>query len=368
QQWHLRIEVRSPTGRTGLLSALPLPAPLHLLPSFVRYPHLTWQEKVRAIPALLRVHRERDPDRPELRRQSFQEWLRRQGQSARAVANFWDLITIPSLNDASDDVAASMGIRLFQEALLWNAHGADVGYARAGLSEIMGAAIERRLRDLGARVLLGRSVQGLEIEEGKAAGVTLAGGETLHADWYVSALPPGALMAALPGHWREQPFFAPAAAHTWSPIVNLHVWYDRPIGSFDFLAFVDSPVQWVFNRTRIAGLQGPGQYITVSLSGAWEFWPLTKEDLRGRFIPELARLFPAARDAAVERFVVVKEQHATFRSLPNGPPNRLPTSTPIERLFLAGDWTDTGWPATMEGAVRSGEAAARAIVETGHSA
>jgi hypothetical protein len=167
-------------------------------------------------------------------------------------------------------------------------------------------------------------------------------GELVQAAQFVSALPPAALLQALPREWREHPTFTPAATHTWAPILNLHVWYDRPIGDFDFVAFVNSPVQWVFNRTRIAGLPGPGQYVTVSLSAAWEFWPLTKEELRERFIPELARLFPPARDARVERFVIVKEQHATFRSLPGSPAVRPPAKTPIRTLLLAGDITQCG--------------------------
>jgi uncharacterized protein with NAD-binding domain and iron-sulfur cluster len=165
----------------------------------------------------------------------------------------------------------------------------------------------------------------------------------------------------LPEALRTSDAFAAASTHTWAPIVNLHVWYDRRVADFVFTAFLDSPVQWVFNRTRIAGLAGPGEYLTVSLSGAWEYWGQSKAELRALFIPELSRLLPAAREARVDRFIVVKEQRATFRSLPGGPANRLGATTPVANLVLAGDWTDTGWPATMEGAVRSGEAAANAV-------
>jgi uncharacterized protein with NAD-binding domain and iron-sulfur cluster len=198
-------------------------------------------------------------------------------------------------------------------------------------------------------------------ETGRIAGVRLVDGETLERDWYVSALGPEAMLGLLPERVRGEAAFAPASTHTWAPIVNLHVWYDRPVADFDFMAFVDSPVQWVFNRTRITELAGPGEYVAVSLSGAWEFWPKSKEELRAVFIPELARLLPAAREAEIERFVVVQEQRATFRSLPSGPTNRLPAATSVPNLFLAGDWTDTGWPSTMESAVRSGNAAAAAV-------
>jgi len=364
RQKRLRVEVRSPDGVRGVLTGLPLPAPLHLLPSFFRYPHISWRDKLRAVPALLRIQRERDRDQPRLRELSFRDWLLENGQSDRAISAFWDVIVLPTLNDASSNVSASMGFMVFQVALLRDSHGGDVGFAKAGLSDIMGGPIATKLQEQGARLLLGHAVGRLTLaDDGAIAAAELANGDVITADWFVSALPPEAMLGLLPEPAREEAGLAGAATHTWSPIVNLHVWYDRHIADFDFVAFVDSPVQWVFNRTGIAGLSGPGQYITVSLSGAWDLWPMTKEALREVFIPELARLFPAASDAQVDRFVVVKEQHATFRSLPNAPDNRLPTRTGIPNLLLAGDWTDTGWPATMEGAVRSGNAAARAIQE-----
>jgi squalene-associated FAD-dependent desaturase len=364
QQLRLRIEVRAPDGRRGVLSALPLPAPLHLLLSFLRYPHINWREKLRASLALLRIQRERDRHRPGLRAMSFADWLRANGQSSRAIANFWDLIILPSLNDSSENVSASVAFMLFQVALLQSAHGADVGYAKSGLSKVMGEPIATRLRELGVTLMLGRTAKHINIEPGgRASGVALANGETVTADYYVSALPPEAMLTLLPKRWRDDPALAPAATHTWSPIVNLHIWYDRPVADFDFLAFINSPVQWVFNRTRIGELQGRGDYLTVSLSGAWEHWSKTKDNLRELFLPELERLLPQAKGASVERFVVVKEQRGTFRSLPGAPENRLGARTPVANLVLAGDWTNTGWPATMESAVRSGNSAASSIQE-----
>ena len=362
RQDRLRVEVRSPSGKAGVLAAAPLPPPLHLLPSFLAYPHLGWRDKLRATPALLRIRMERDPYRDELRAMSFEDWLRRNGQSDRAIANFWDLIVVPTLNDASRDVSASMAFTAFQVALLRDAHGADIGFARSGLSDVMGDAAERRLRALGVDLVLGRTVERLVPDHGALSGVALAGGDVLTADWYVAALPPQALVNALPDDLRDGSPLSVAASHTFAPIVNLHVWYDRTVADFEWAAFVDSPLQFVFNKTRIAGLTGPGDYLTISLSGAWEWWPLSKDELRERFTLELARALPLACDAAIERFAVVKEQRATFRSLPGGPANRLPTLTPLRNLVLAGDWTDTGWPATMEGAVRSGNAAAAAVM------
>lgn len=366
RQERLRIEVRSPEGKRAVLSGLPLPAPLHLLVSFLRYPHLGWREKIHAAFALLRIRRERNRQQAKLQRISFADWLRQNHQSPRAVANFWDLIVLPSLNDCSENVSASMAFMLFQVALLQTAHGADVGYAKSGLSAVMGEPITARLQQLGVNLMLGRSVEHFTVsDDDRITGARLAGGETQKADYYLSALPPESMIGLLPQRWQANSSLAPAMTHTWSPIVNLHIWYDRAVADFDFVAFIDSPVQWVFNRTRIAKLTGPGQYLTVSLSGAWEYWGQTKEQLRRTFLIELERLLPQARGAQIQRFLVVKEQRSTFRSLPGLLDNRLPARTPIANLVLAGDWTDTGWPATMESAVRSGNTAAAAIANIG---
>jgi squalene-associated FAD-dependent desaturase len=363
RQRFLRIEVRNGPSRRGVLKALPLPPPLHLLPSFLRYPHIGWWEKLRAVPVLLWLWRASFRKRPELEMESFYDWLRRHGQSERSIDNFWDLIIIPTLNDSSRHASAAMGFMVFQDGLLRDSHGADVGYARTGLSEVMGTAMEERLRERGANLLLGRTVSRLLTNDTSAVtGVELAGGERLKADWYVSALTSDVLMEVLPPALREQPQFAPAAEHTWSPIVDLHIWYDRPVADFDFAAFVESPVQWVFNKSRITDQEERSeQYLCVSLSGAWEFWPLSKQELQELFTKELQRVLPKAKEANVTRFLVVKEQKATFRSLPGVSAFRLPSKTPLANLFLAGDWTDTGWPSTMEGAVRSGETAAESV-------
>jgi uncharacterized protein with NAD-binding domain and iron-sulfur cluster len=152
-----------------------------------------------------------------------------------------------------------------------------------------------------------------------------------------------------------------------SPIVNVHIVYDRAVTSLRFAAAVDSPVQWVFDRTLAAGLER-GQYLAVSLSGATDIVDQTVDWFRRTFLPALSDLFPQARDASVERFLVTRERGATFRQTPGTAALRPGPVTGIPRLFLAGAWTDTGWPATMEGAVRSGVTAARhALVALGRT-
>ena len=257
RQRRLRIEVFDSHGKRGLLSALPLPAPLHLGWSLLRYPHISWTDKLRAMQALLRIRLERRHDRIDLESRSFRDWLEEAGQSSRAIRNLWDLLVLPALNDASEDVSASAGFMLFKTALLKDRHDANVGYARAGLSEVMGSAVERRLREQGVTLVLGRSAERLHIDHGSVAGVSTTGGEMVHADFYVSALMPTVLLGLLPDEWRRHPAFAPAAAFTWSPIVNLHVWYDRPVADFDFAAFVEARCSGCSTRRAFWVYPGP---------------------------------------------------------------------------------------------------------------
>ncbi|MFQ5852461.1 MAG: FAD-dependent oxidoreductase, partial [Candidatus Binatia bacterium] len=206
----------------------------------------------------------------------------------------------------------------------------------------------------------------LDVSGNRVTGVTCYNGETLEADLYVSALPHDILLTTLlPENLREDPFFARVAGLGWAPIVNVHLWYDRPIVDFDFAAFLNSPIQWVFNRSRILGLDedgdGDGQHLCISLSGAWDYIDLSKEELFERFAREFRVLFPEAREANVKDYLVVKQRHATCSAEPGAQRQRLPQRTPLENFYLAGDWTLTGWPATMESAVRSGVFCAEAI-------
>ncbi|MBI4337808.1 MAG: FAD-dependent oxidoreductase [Chloroflexi bacterium] len=364
-QPRLRLEVRSPDGGKGVLSAWPfLPAPLHLLPSFLVYPHLGWRDKLRVLATLLETSRlDRERHREELEGQTFLEWLERRGHSERAVRHFWELIILPTLNDRVEHASAYMALMVFQEGLLRGRHSGAIGYSRAGLTALISDAARQYVQEHGGKLSLDAQVNGLAVENGRVTAAELAGGQRLQGDVFISALPWDVLPRLLPPAWAEHPFFASAKGLEAAPIVGIHVWYDRPVMEGDLLAFLDSPVQWVFNKSRIMGLAGPSQYLCVSVSGAWQFADMGKAELRELFVRELARLFPRAQDAEVQRFLAVKQLAATFRSVPGAEALRPPQATPIPNLFLAGEWTRTGWPSTMESAVRSGLLAAREVAQ-----
>ena len=284
---------------------------------------------------------------------------------------------MPTLNDHVQDVSAAMGLMIVQEGMLAGSHSADLGYAQEGLLDALGEPAGEYLSNRGAGLILSSSIRRLIAKSGEVRAVELSSGEILSGRIFVSALPFDALLRALPPDALEMPYFQRLTGLESSPIVNVHLWYDREIMAQDFCAFVDGPLQWVFNKSRInarrpwgvkkSGLADrkkseAGHYICISLSAAWEYIDQPPEALAERFIDEMARVFPEAKKARVERSVVVKQRQATFRCLPGTNDLRPASPTPYSNLFLAGEWTNTGWPSTMESAARSGYNAAQAVL------
>lgn len=342
----------------GIMGSSRLPAPFHLLPSFLNFPFHSGKDKLFIIYALLQVL---FSDRAKSASQTFYQWLKKHHQSEETIEEFWNFIIRPALNEDIHQASAELSLMVFQEALL-KAHGADIGYATVGLSTLLEEAIEF-LRQRGGEVLLGKRAENLLIENGRVTDVALTSGQVLHSDLFLSALPPDALLRLLPEDWRRHPFFAPAAKLPWNPIVNAHIWYDRPVTDIDFATFLGSPVQWLFNKSKILGRNSPyEQYLCISLSDAWQYIDMSREELFQLFSKELEELFPEARRVKVLSFLVTKQRRATFSAAPDAQKYRLPHRTPLENLWLAGDWTATGWPSTMEGAVRSGVSCAAEIL------
>lgn len=352
----LDVPVRDRAGRVGGLRASRLPAPLHLGPSFVTYPLLSRAEKAHAMRALAVLGLLRDHQRNDLDDLSFAEWLLAHDQSPGAIERFWDLIVLPTCNDRSDRVSAALAAFVFQEGFFRTRRGSAMGWSRVGLTRLVDPPARRFLEARGVTITTGRQVT--SVGDGH---VELTDGERLDADAVVLALPPDRAREVCPEALPDDPALGV------SPIVNVHVWYDRPVMDGMFTAVVDSPAQWVFNRTGMAGLPGPSQHVAVSMSGARTEVELKKRVVIDQITVELAHLFPAAQGAQIERTVCVKEPDATFAAAPGQAPRRPGTRTPVDHVVLAGAWTDTGWPATMEGAVRSGMLAARAATSPARS-
>ncbi|MGQ0717580.1 MAG: hydroxysqualene dehydroxylase HpnE [Pseudonocardiales bacterium] len=357
-QPRLAIPVRSPgADRPVWLRRSALPAPLHLARSLLRYRPLSAAERVRfavAAAALRRV----DPTDPETDEQNFGTWLRRHGQSDQAIAALWELVGVATLNSRADGASLSLAATVFQEGLLTDAAAADIGWSLVPLRELHGDPALACLRVAGAEVRTGVTVRGIEPRGGGWQVIT--DGDRATVDRVVLAVPSAAAQRLLPaGSVALPPGWSQRLGSV--PIVNVHVVLDRPVLEEPFFAGVNTPVQWVFDRTSQSGLAA-GQYLALSLSAADDMINSPTATLRAQLLPELAALLPALRDAEVRDFFVTKERHATFRPAPGTAVLRPPAVTAARGLFLAGAWTATGWPATMEGAVRSGAAAATTLL------
>jgi squalene-associated FAD-dependent desaturase len=361
-----RLDVPVVSGRSGTTARLRrtgLPAPLHLGWSLARYRWLRPADRLHAMRTALALGRV-DRDDAAVDERSFGDWLAAHGQGPRAVEALWDLIGVPTLNAPAERASLALAATVFQIGLLESADAADIGWATVPLQRIHGDAAERALAAAGVRTLtqsrataLGRvgGAWRIDVEERSGSRQELF-------DDVVVATPPAQAEQLLPSG-------AVALAPGWAarlgsaPILNVHVLLDRRVLDEPFVATVDSPLQWVFDRTPIAGLDpADGQYLAVSVSAADDLVSRPVAELREWALPHLARLLPGFAGARVLDFFVTREPHATFRPAPGSARWRPATATTMPGLHLAGAWTATGWPATMEGAVRSGQAAVASVL------
>jgi squalene-associated FAD-dependent desaturase len=365
-QHRFDVTVLSPGGRARLRRS-GLPAPLHLGASLAGYRFLSLPERLRVARAALAL-RSLDPAEPGLDAYRLGDWLGARGQNERARRRLWDLFIVSSLNIDGDEASVPLAATVLKTALLSGNSAADIGVPAVPLGELHGRAAGSLLDRLGAQVRMGSKATA--VEPGRAGGFSVrvtsgadgAGGEhdeTISADGVILAVP-AAAAARLAGAAGA------AGAARWddlgtSPIVNVHVVYDRRVTDLPFAAALDSPVQWVFDKTAVSGLRA-GQYLAVSQSAADSYVDASTAALRDQFLPALEELFPEAAGAKVSDFFVTRERRATFRQAPGCGALRPGAATSLPGLLLAGAWTDTGWPDTMEGAVRSGRTAAQELI------
>ncbi|RPK39616.1 15-cis-phytoene desaturase [Streptomyces sp. ADI92-24] len=353
------LDVGRPSGpRLGRLRRNGLPVPFHLAAGLAGYPHLSLAERAgvgRAALALGRL----DPDDPALDDIDFGSWLARHGQSPRTIEALWDLVGVATLNATAPNSSLALAAKVFKTGLLSDPGAADIGWASVPLGGIHDTLSRKALDSAGVRTEL-RTKAGALSRGDDGRWVVDTGAERIEADTVVLAVPQHETHDLLPEGALDAPERLLEIGS--SPILNVHVVYDRKVLRRPFFTALGSPVQWVFDRTEASGLTGPGQYLAVSQSAADEEIDLPVAELRARYLPELERLLPAARSAGIRDFFVTRERTATFAPAPGVGRLRPGTRTAAPGLFLAGAWTATGWPATMEGAVRSGAGAADAAL------
>ncbi|MFI2374678.1 hydroxysqualene dehydroxylase HpnE [Streptomyces sp. NPDC018964] len=352
------LDVTRPEGRRlGRLRRDALPVPLHLGRSLATYPHLSLADRARVGRAALAL-KGLDLADPALDTQDFGSWLAAHGQSARAVEALWDLVGVATLNAVAGDTSLSLAAMVFKTGLLSDPAAADIGWARVPLGELHDRLARKALDSAGVRTEVRTRVTSVSVK-GNGGWSVQVPGETVHADAVVLAVPQREAHDLLPEGALDAPERLLALGT--APILNVHVVYDRKVLGRPFFAALGTPVQWVFDRTDASGLKR-GQYLALSQSVARDDIDEPVAALRERYLPELERLLPRTRGARVEDFFVTRERTATFAPAPGVGRLRPGARTKAPGLYLAGAWTATGWPATMESAVRSGVGAADAAL------
>jgi hydroxysqualene dehydroxylase len=352
-------------GKTSL--AFPrLPPPLHLILGTLRSDSFAWREKLEIL-RLGRALQSSGPGAgvPDFARLTVDRWLAALGQSEKLRRKFWDLLCIAALNELSQVAAAAIFEPVLRLALFHSPEDSRIGLASSGLSECYtGAASDFIFKNQG-RIELERDVAAFLVSESSSQntceGVRLSDGSTIKAETVLSAVPAFQFRTLLPKELlTHQPFFAGLMGLHPAPIVSINLWFDRAVTDLEFVGLRETTVQWLFNRTMLAG--AAEGYVTLVISGAHEHIEKEKEELVTLALRELRELFPRARKASLLHSLVIKERFATFSPGVNAAAVRPPARTPIHGLYLAGDWTQTGLPATIESAVKSGYTAATEII------
>ncbi len=380
----------TPDGRTSVFKADPWPAPFHLGRALMSAHYLTPGDKLRVaygLAAMLWARADADPP--------LLPWLEAHRQNRRTIERFWGVVLTSALNETVDRVGLKYARKVFRDGFIRHRDGFTVHVPTVPLGRLYGDELRAWLTAHGVEVRENTGVKRLVMEEptpptplpeGKGeqssrriasaseqvsdspfpsgrgvGGVGLRDGTTLTADWYVLAVPFDRVTDLLPEDLvAREPYFGGVKNLTPSPITSVHLWFDRPTMTRAHAVLIDCLGQWAFDRGEVA----PDEfYLQVVVSAARDLKGLGRDEIQRRIVEELGRLFPAVARAKLLRAKVVTEHAATFSAVPGVDRWRVPQGSPVPNLAVAGDWTATGWPATMEGAVRSGYLAAEAILD-----
>jgi len=366
-----RLVFVDPQGRHGEMQAGLLPAPFHMTGAFARFAPLTWKDKLSIAWAMLNILQTngRTWDVNQYGGISMLEWLRRRHQTKGAIERFWRVVLVSALDEELDKTDARYGIDVFWKAFLSNRTGYRMGVPTVPLAELYDGcktAIEQK----GGEVNLRATARQLEIENGAVTAAQFDGDRVERADAFILAVPHTAVAALLPDEtMRKDSAFRNLAMLKTAPITGVHLWFDREVMTEPFITLLDTTTQWIFNKTALYGsLNGAGkdsakgQYLQLVVSASYSLLQKPRQEIIDLCLKEVRQALPAARDANLIKATVIKEAAATFSPEPGVDRWRPKQETSVQNLFLAGDWTDTGWPATMEGAVRSGYLAAETVL------
>jgi squalene-associated FAD-dependent desaturase len=366
-RWYEKLTFLEPGGRVSEIAPSFLPAPLHTAPAFLRAECLNFRDKL----AISRAMAALAPSAPADCGESFLDWLKRHGQTPQAIERFWKTILVSALNEDLDQVSVPYAAQVVRESFLKSAAAGRMGIPTVPLTDLYSTAGDY-VRARGGEIQFRASLESFQME-GFEVSVT-ANGQKQKFDYLVLALPFDALGRVLPDAASAAPLAAALEQFSTSPITGIHLWFDRQISDLDHAVLLDRTIQWMFHKSRIIAARNQemlspgsqangGSYIELVVSSSRSLVEKSKTEIVEMAIKEAQEFFPHAPDAVLLKSTVIKEVHATYSPRPGVDRYRPQPQTAWPRVFLAGDWTATGWPATMEGAVRSGYLAAEAVAK-----
>ena len=363
-------------GRVNRFTANGLPAPLHLAGSFARLSYLSWQDKLglaRGLKALARGVS------AEERRVPFSEWLARQRQTPTAISRFWNVVLVSALSESLDRIDVEHARKVFVDTFLAHRDGWFVEIPTVPLDDLYGGRLTEWLTARGTTIRLQASVEKIEVESDLVSAARLSTGQIVPGDEFIVALPFFRVRSVLPESLMAHPDLAGIDQLESAPISSVHLWFDRPITELPHAVLVDRLCQWMFNRTVLGkaasciradttggsaetSIAAGGFYYQIVISASRELAGQSREAILAQVLAELTAIWPETARVTLLHSRQVTEHRAVFSPLPGVDALRPVQQSPIGNLQFAGDWTQTGWPATMEGAVRSGYLAAANIL------
>ena len=362
-RWYDEITFILPGGRASTLKAGALPAPMHSGPSFLASSILDLSDKMAIARGLLAMMPSVPADNGD-----FLSWLRGHGQTQHAIDRFWAPVLVSALNEELDRISVPYAALVFRDSFLKSAEAGRMGVPAVPLSQLYGAAADY-IQGRGGEVHLRAGVDSIS---GDATGVRLsAGGDEVLADYAILATPFSGVEKLLPDVPELAPLREQARHFGTSPITGIHLWFDREITPLEHAVLLERTIQWMFQKSKILTTRKDaqnGSYLELVVSSSKTLVDKPRNEIIDLAVRELAEFFPAVREAKLTKATVVKEIHATFSPTPGSDAHRPSHATAWPRLFIAGDWAATGWPSTMEGAVRSGYGAAEALARSAGTA
>lgn len=356
--WTSEMTMIEPGGRRSTLGPSGLPAPMHGLPKLLAAHAFTIADKLalaRAFAALMRPV-------PAHSRESLGDWLRKHGQTQGVLDRFWRLVIASALNAEIDSIALPYAAKVIRELFMNSAFAGSMGMSTVPLSELY-AGVTPFIERHGGSIHLNTFIEGAAWDDERTRWVIRTRGGELTSDFLVVALPFEAtaqLLPHLPGGEGAQDLAEMIEQHEHWPICSVHLWFDREITELEHAVLLDREIHWMYNQSRLQTGRG-GHYIELVVSATRAFAALPRDEAIAQALAELAEFFPRVKEAKLEKVALVKEVRATF-GVPPGIDDARPTAVaPWPQCFLAGDWTSTGWPSTMESAARSGHLAVEAL-------